>query len=91
MYKIYFLFILFFGNNVLYAQSYDYNLNARQNEINAFSNFSEDDFGKNNINAYLLSYITWLMYPERLAKNLSDSNNSSAITQYSNLEFFSSF
>ncbi len=38
-------------------------------ENNCFKNFQENAEGRSNINAYLLSYINWLNYPERLSKN----------------------
>lgn len=45
-------------------------------EINCINNFNNSDNNQNNINAYLLSYMVNLMYPERLAReqNVSSSN-----------------
>jgi hypothetical protein len=40
-------------------------------ELNTFRNFNESFDGDSKINAYLMSYISWLMYPERLNRLLT--------------------
>ena len=55
-------------------------------EINCFRNFQETNDGDCKINAYLLSYITYLMYPERLAREngvtISETDNATFETEF---------
>jgi pimeloyl-ACP methyl ester carboxylesterase len=45
-------------------------------EINCFRNFGASDQNQQNINAYLLSYLSAMIYPERLARETSQSTTS---------------
>lgn len=57
----------------MFITSTSFAQNAKEN--NSFRNFSANDNNQENINAYFLSYLCTLMYPERLAREVNVSEN----------------
>ncbi len=75
------------GQNSIDFSQYNYNHDAESNEVNCFSKFHEKEFSYSATNAYLLSYLSWLMYPERLATDIGDELHNKEETQYTYSEF----